>query len=161
MNKDDFISELKLLNEEIFGIKRKISSLKSQYIDENDMRLEDYTTDQLRAELARRNKLAREAARKNSENKPKYITIDGIVKRVLNDKGPFSRKKWEVEIPEDFANEHKIKQVLTYGLLGGAFTKDTAPKVGDKVILRCRLTKACPRFTQGQARIISITNGRI
>lgn len=122
------------------------------------MKLEDYTTEQLRAELARRNKLARENARKEGANKPKYIVTDGVVKRVLNDKGPFYRKKWEVEVSEEFANEHGIKQVLTYALLGGAFTKDTAPKVGDKVVLRCRLTKARPRFTQSQVRITDINN---
>lgn len=130
----------------------------AKVIEEDDMKLEDYTTEQLRAELARRNKLARENARKEGANKPKYIVTDGVVKRVLNDKGPFYHKKWEVEVSEEFANEHGIKQVLTYALLGGAFTKDTAPKVGDKVVLRCRLTKARPRFTQGQARITDINN---
>lgn len=133
-------------------------SVITKIIDEDDMKLEDYSTEALREELKRRANLARANARKDGSNKPVYVTTEGIVKKVLNDKGPFSRKKWLVEVSEEFAEENQIQRELTYALLGGAFTKDTAPKAGDKVVLRCRLTKARTKFTQSQARITDINN---
>lgn len=134
------------------------NSVITKVIDEDDMKLEDYSTEALREELKRRANLARANARKDGSNKPVYVTTEGVVKKVLNDKGPFSHKKWLVEVSEEFAKENQIQRELTYALMGGAFTKDTAPKAGDKVVLRCRLTKARPRFTQGQARITDINN---
>lgn len=133
-------------------------SIITKVIDEDDMKLEDYSTEALREELKRRANLARANARKDGSNKPVYVTTEGVVKKVLNDKGPFSHKKWLVEVSEEFAEENQIQRELTYALLGGAFTKDTAPKVGDKVVLRCRLTRARPKFTQGRARITDINN---
>lgn len=133
-------------------------SVITKVIDEDDMKLEDYSTEALREELKRRANLARANARKDGSNKPVYVTTEGVVKKVLNDKGPFSHKKWLVEVSEEFAEENQIQRELTYALMGGAFTKDTAPKAGDKVVLRCRLSKARPRFTQGQARITDINN---
>lgn len=133
-------------------------SVITKVIDEDDMKLEDYSTEALREELKRRANLARANARKDGSNKPVYVTTEGVVKKVFHDKGPFSHKKWLVEVSEEFAKENQIQRELTYALMGGAFTKDTAPKAGDKVVLRCRLTKARPRFTQGQARITDINN---
>lgn len=128
----------------------------TKVIDEDDMKLEDYTTEQLREELKRRAKIARENARKEGSNKPAYVFISGVVKRVENPDGPFSRRKWHIEVSKEFAAEHSIPQVYPYYLLGGAFTKDTAPKEGDKVRLKCRLTKALPKFTLTRARVIEI-----
>lgn len=128
----------------------------TKVIDEDDMKLEDYTTEQLREELKRRAKIARENARKEGSNKPAYAFVSGVVKRVENPDGSFSRRKWHIEVSKEFAAEHSIPQVYTYYLLGGAFTKDTAPKEGDKVRLKCRLTKALPKFTLTRARVIEI-----
>lgn len=128
----------------------------TKVIEEDNMKLEDYTTEQLREELKRRANAARLEAVKEGSNKPVYVMVDGVVKRVQNPNGPFSRKKWHIEVSEEFATEHSIPQVATYALLGGAFTKDTAPQEGDKVRLRCRVTKAAPKFTQYKARVIEI-----
>lgn len=132
------------------------NSVITKFISEDDMKLEDYSTDQLREELKRRACLARAAARQAGSNKPTYVTTEGIVKEILFNNGPFCHKKWVVEVSEEFAKENHIQRELTYALMGGAFTKDTAPKVGDKVVLRCRITKQRTRFNQGDARIIGI-----
>mgnify|MGYP006988890549 CR=1 FL=1 len=134
------------------------NSVITKFISEDDMKLEDYSTDQLREELKRRAYLARAAARQAGSNKPTYVTTEGIVKKILLQQGPFCHKKWVVEVSEEFAKENQIQRELTYALRGGAFTKDTAPKVGDKVVLRCRITKRRTRFNQGDARITDINN---
>lgn len=57
--------------------------------NEEDMKLEDYTTEQLKEELSRRQQIARQEALKNRVTTPQYEVIKGTVLKVINEKLAF------------------------------------------------------------------------
>lgn len=69
------------------------------------MTLQDYTTDELRAELKRRATEARKAANVNRDRKAKYLYAEGTVIEVYNDscgrKRPFSEWRFRVRIDDE------------------------------------------------------------
>lgn len=119
------------------------------------MKLEDYTTEQLKEELSRRQQIARQEALKNRVTTPQYEVIKGTVLKVLNEKLAFCRRKWVIEFSEETSQKYNISKTAFYKLLGGKFTKETSPVVGDTVLIRCRITKMCPTFTEKYATIFA------
>lgn len=109
------------------------------------MSLKDYTIEELKAELQVRYAEERKIRNANRDNKAKYAYATGIVTWVSEH--PFSRRDFIVRIEQEYVekynitthyNEYRIK------LLYHCFNKDTAPRVGDTVRIRSRITKACP-----------------
>ncbi len=116
------------------------------------MTLQDYTTDELRAELKRRATEARKAANVNRDRKAKYLYAEGTVIEVYNDscgrKRPFSEWRFRVRIDDEYATKLNIQSWnidSCHNVDRAKFKKSTAPKEGDRVRLKCRITKDSPR----------------
>ena len=93
------------------------------------MELCDYTTEELRAELIRRRK-------KPTKHIPEYVEFEGIVENICKGRGIYSNSyviSGSHPLFQDRKREFNLKQPL--------FKVDTAPKVGDKVLLRYKKTK--------------------
>ena len=93
------------------------------------MELCDYTTEELRAELIRRRK-------KPTKHIPEYIEFEGVVENIYKRRGIYSNSyviSGSHPLFQDRKREFNLKQPL--------FKVDTAPKVGDKVLLRYKKTK--------------------
>lgn len=117
------------------------------------MTLQDYTTDELRAELKRRAVEARKAANTDRDRKHKYLYAEGTVINVHNTSGgrrlPFSDWTFKVHIDDEYAAKLNIQtwNIDIYHTVNRAkFKKSTAPKEGDRVRLKCRVTKNFPRW---------------
>ena len=131
------------------------------------MTLQDYTTDELKAELKRRVTEARKVANANRDRKCKYLYAEGTVVKVLNTIGrvelPFLDWRFKVQIDaEDVAK----LGILTWNVDSyhntdrAKFNKSTAPKEGDRVRLKCRVTKDCPRWNMYRQPIIDEIIGK-
>lgn len=126
------------------------------------MELKDYTTDELRMELRRRKDEELKKRSLNGENVPKYLYAKGVVKDILNTNRAFCNWVWYVDIfDEDWkrlglsvSNTSHWYQLCS----GGIFRKNNSPKIGDVVMLKCRVTKAMPDFSFIHARICEIIN---
>ena len=123
------------------------------------MELKDYTTIELLDELRRR---AKEAPRQPIV--PEYEYVTGKVISIINSDKGFTRWRYVVEISDEDVKKHSCFNSMPkwrFELYSGKFKKDTAPKVGDIVRIRCRITKALPKFTVGCAKIWEIANGEV
>lgn len=112
------------------------------------MNITDFTTEELRAELKRRN---REKLREvNKNNKPKYLYAIATVNEVEGGSfKPFSGWRWKVSIHDKYINEYKIydyRQTPTIDIIRSLFNKTNCPKEGDIVKLKCRITKSSPTW---------------
>lgn len=115
------------------------------------MTLQDYTTDELKAEIKRRQAEARKAANANRDRKHKYLYAEGTVTSIYRTRNgmklPFSEWRFKVCLEDKYVIEYNIygyKKTPTCDLNRARFRKDTAPKEGDRVRLKCRITKDSP-----------------
>lgn len=93
------------------------------------MELCDYTTEELRAELIRRRK-------KPTKHIPEYVEFEGVVEKIYKGRWIYSNSyviSGSHPLFQSRSREFKLKQPL--------FKVDTAPKVGDRVLLRYKKTK--------------------
>lgn len=125
------------------------------------MTLQDFTTDELRAELKRRAVEARKSANVNRDRKAKYLYAEGTVITVHNTSGgrklPFSEWSFKVHIDDEYATKLNIQSwnIDSYHSVSRAnFKKSTAPNEGDRVRLKCRVTKDSPRWNMFHQPII-------
>lgn len=118
------------------------------------MTLQDYTTDELRAELKRRATEARKAANVSRDRKAKYLYAEGTVINVYGSncgyKRPFSEWRFMVLLDDKYIIAYNIpsyqRSGRDYRVNRAKFNKTTAPKEGDRVRLKCRVTKDSPRW---------------
>lgn len=117
------------------------------------MGLEDYSIEELREEIKRRNKIARQ---NRARNKPKYIRIEGVVEdiRSNNYNKSFLWKEFKIRTTDNRVND--IDKVDYYRVKNGCFKKDTIPRLGDIVIISHRLTKARNTFFPWEAKIVEV-----
>lgn len=125
------------------------------------MTLQDFTTDELRAELKRRATEARKAANVSRDRKAKYLYAEGTVIKVHDGgcgrKLPFSEWRFKVHIDDEYATKLNIQtwNIDSYHDVDHAkFKKSNAPKEGDRVRLKCRVTKDSPRWNMFHQPII-------
>lgn len=121
------------------------------------MELKDYTTEELRAELKRRRVQAMKEAKKHI---PAYKEFTATVKELYNSQTNVNGYVYSVTDAEPHNSD--IKQELFnniswkgFSLQKNTFNKETAPKIGDKVLLRYRRHKTC------QAEIFDFTKAKI
>lgn len=111
--------------------------------------LNEYTTEELRAELRKRSL----ANRKKYE--PKYVEFEGIVENIYSSKLLYTTGF-------DVSGTHHLFQGRnhTFRLKQPLFKKDTAPKIGDKVLLRYKETKKGKKYNHifdfADAKIIKV-----
>lgn len=125
------------------------------------MTLQDYTTDELRAELKRRATEARKAANASRDRKHKYMYAEGTVITVHNTSGgrklPFSDWSFKVRIDDEYVTKLNIQtwNIDSYHNVDRTkFKKYNTPKEGDRVRLKCRITKDSPRWNMFHQPII-------
>ena len=121
------------------------------------MELRDYTTEELRAELKRRRVQAMKEAKKQI---PTYKEFTATIKELYNSRTNANGYVYSVTDAEPHNSD--IKQGLFnniswkgFSLQKNTFNKETAPKIGDKVLLRYRRHKTC------QAEIFDFTKAKI
>ena len=107
------------------------------------MSLQEYTTEELKAELKRRSDIEKAEKRKNRDYKAKYLYATGIVDNISNG-------RFYVRLNKKYIKEYEIPnhKVYTYYKVDKNKLKRIAdlPKIGDIVRLRCRITKTSPKW---------------
>lgn len=113
------------------------------------MNLQDYTTEELKAELQRRQKEARKrAAEERRKRGTQYAYVRAKITRITGNS--FKNKRYIAKILEedlhnlDVATREYHKYGKEYPLLKANFTSDTIPHIGDVVLLRSRKTNRYP-----------------
>lgn len=112
------------------------------------MSIEDYTTEELKAEIKRRQTEARRLRSSGKSYKAEYAYARAVITWASND--PFSRQIFRAHIlDEDLAKMDRQMQVnyryeKQINILRANFNKDTAPRKGDLVRIRSRRTKYYP-----------------
>ena len=109
----------------------------------NNMELKDYTTEELRAELKRRRTKAMKEAKKEP---PKYKEFTATIEKLDYKYGSISEYAYSItdvnphnnDINSELFNNIRWRR---FGLQTNTFKKETAPKIGDKVLLRYRRYK--------------------
>lgn len=109
------------------------------------MDIKECSIEELKAELQLRYAEERRIRNANRDNKAKYAYATGIVTWVSEH--PFSRRDWIVKISDEDIEKYNLgayySKQRNMRLIYHCFNKDTAPKVGDLVRIRSRITKAC------------------
>lgn len=113
--------------------------------------LKDYTSDELREELKRR---AKEARQNTIREKPKYIEVEGVVTNIRNIYKSFIWAEFNIKINDERVPE--CYRDYRYRVKQGNFKKDNLPKIGDTVIVGHLLTKNRNHFNILCAKIIRI-----
>lgn len=111
--------------------------------------LSKFTTDELIEEIKHRLKGAGLKVQVvNNEAKYEYVT--GIVTNSFGD-------RYTVKLDEECLNRVSNSS-SSFGVkpLTGAFGSKSMPRTGDKVELKCRITKSCPKFSMFYARITKV-----
>lgn len=106
------------------------------------MTLQEYTTEELKAELKRRSDIEKAERRKNRDYKAKYLYATGVVDNI-------SHKRFFVKLDKKYIDEYEIpfyKIYVSYKLDKTKIKKADEPKIGDRVRLRCRITKSSPKW---------------
>lgn len=113
------------------------------------MTLQDYTTEELKAELQRRQKEARKrAAEERRKRGTQYAHVRAKITRISGT--AFKNRRYEAKIIEedlaklDRASLYHHRNGAEYPLLKANFNSDTAPRIGDIVLLRSRKTNRYP-----------------
>lgn len=124
------------------------------------MELKDYTTDELRAELKRRRVQAMKEAKKQI---PAYKEFTATVERLKDSWGNINRYMYSITDAKPHNCEIKSELFTNIGwrdfsLQKNTFNKETAPKVGDKVLLRYRRykTQKFESFDFMKAKIVEV-----
>lgn len=97
--------------------------------------LSEYTSEELREELRKRSI----ANRKKYE--PKYVEFEGIIENIYSSKHLYTTDFYVSgthPLFQGMKHQFRLKQPL--------FKKDTAPKIGDKVLLRYKETKRDTKY---------------
>ena len=128
------------------------------------MELKDYTNAQLLDELRRRLKVENPTERRTPA-KPEYAILKGTVVRIANTNKAFTHWVFFVRFDEEDRVKFNLldQQFLSdegvrVSLYPGKFKKDNPPKVGDRVLIRDRITKCSPKFVLSTSRIIEVVN---
>lgn len=124
------------------------------------MELKDYTTEELRAELKRRRIKAMKEAKKQL---PTYKEFTATVERVQNSWGNINAYMYSITDANPHNNEIKSELFTNiswrdFSLQKNTFNKETAPKVGDKVLLRYKRHKTQKEeiFDFTKAKIVEV-----
>lgn len=124
------------------------------------MELSDYTTEELREELKRRRVQAMKEAKKQI---PAYKEFTATVKELHNSWGNINGYVYSVKDaePHNCDIESRFFDNIGwkgFGLQTNTFNKETAPKIGDKVLLRYRRhkTQKVESFDFMKARIVDV-----
>lgn len=108
--------------------------------------LKDYTIDELKEELKRREAEAQSQRSKGRSHRAEYAYTYGFVVWVSDE--PYCRQRFRVRIPQSEIDKHpRLARYSVYGyidIVRNNFTKDTAPRVGDTVRIKSRKTAHCP-----------------
>lgn len=105
----------------------------------------------IRSNLESRISILSNNQRKNE--KTKFLYKEGVVVNLFSDNKNFL--SWVYEVKTD-----GLKKTSYYSLYTGLFNKNNAPKIGDVVILRSRVTNLRPDFDERYARIVEIKHRR-
>lgn len=111
--------------------------------------LSKFTTDELLDEIKRRLKgTGLKIQELNNEAKYEYAT--GIVTNSFSG-------RYTVKLDEEYL-DRVSNSSSSFGVkpLTGAFGSKSIPRTGDKVELKCRITKSCPKFSMFYARITKV-----
>ena len=107
------------------------------------MTLQEYTTEELKAELKRRLDIEKAERRKNRDYKAKYLYATGVVDNI-------SHKRFFVKLDKKYIDEYEIptyKVYMCYKIDKNKLKRVAdLPKIGDIVRLRCRITKTSPKW---------------
>lgn len=108
------------------------------------MELKDYTIEELEAEIKRRKK---EARAKLPKPEIQYAYIKGTIRNVRG--RSYLTSEYYVDVDAEYLPllSGSAKQTFKsneISLLKGNFNKDTAPKKGDRVLIRSRITRDNP-----------------
>lgn len=120
------------------------------------MELKDYTTEELKAELKRRQM----EARKLKDNKAQYIYATAVVTHASG--SCFSLRHWDVELTDESMKElnlhHTRKNISSIYVNKLKIKAGDSPKVGDMVKVQCRITKSAqqPFFWRNKIRICEV-----
>lgn len=112
--------------------------------------LAKFTTDELLDEIKRRLK-GTGLKVQSLDNEAKYEYVTGVVISSFND-------RYKVKVDEEYSGIISNDAPSSYGVkpLTGAFGSKSVPRVGDRVRLKCRITKSCPKFSMFYARITEV-----
>jgi hypothetical protein len=107
-------------------------------------KLENYTTDELKAELKRRQDIERRERAKNTSHAVEFAYVSGVIVDV--DDTAFCRQYYRVEIDEaDRKRVNLLHTTYDMKLDRKVFSrKSLAPKLGDRVKIKSRKSKRHP-----------------
>lgn len=116
--------------------------------------LANFTTDELLAEIKRR----LEGTGLKVQNVSTEVKYEYITGKVMSSSGD----RYVIKVDEDCLDKMAGDSKPTYGVrpLTGVFSSKNYPKAGDKVKLKCRITKTCPKFSMFYARICEVIERR-
>lgn len=136
------IKALEYLQNELKNIKCKLE------LESDESQLVEEVIDEIRGEFSRKINNLKRLLTPGAKGVPVYEYKEGKVTKVLNN-GAFIWWEFRCEFEGD-TYSHDVK------LLGGLCAKSNAPQVGDRVKVRCRLTKAAPYWRWFDAKICEI-----
>lgn len=106
------------------------------------MKIEDFTTEELRAELKRRDKEARrQRALERKLKGIEYAYAEARIRYVSQD--PWCRRKFNIEFLDKELGKH-VSPYSDIPIDRKVFNKQTSPRKGDIVKVRCRKTNSNP-----------------
>lgn len=107
--------------------------------------LQDYTTEELKAEIKRRLAEERKVRNANRDRKAKFLYALALVTQVTE--GAFCRRRWKVELTEEYKKLYGADPSPMYVDVMRSIIKSTdSPEVGDIVRLKKRITNASPTW---------------
>lgn len=111
------------------------------------MKLKDYTTEELKAELKRRATEERRLRSIGRSHKAEYAYATALITYVSDD--PYIRRQYKIKVSKEDCEKYKLGVSYKTGtgyahILHSKFNKETAPKLGDVVRIRSRKTKSNP-----------------
>lgn len=117
------------------------------------MDLSDYTDEQLREELKRRKILKRQARGDFKDYTPKYLYASAIVTYANIHPGNKGYWKFKVEFTDEAIAEYgdALESGRSYGITQSVFNKGNAPRVGDLVKLKKRITNQSQTWSRSWA----------
>ena len=113
--------------------------------------LNQYTTEQLREEIKRRNKELRLLSIQQKKQEPKYAYEKGVV---IGGRYNGYYSKYEVVFDNKNLTPNTMYAVKVYQGL----RRREMPNIGDSVLLRSRISKRCPEFSVFDAKIERVIN---
>ena len=111
------------------------------------MKLKDYTTEQLKAEIKRREREERQLRSTGRSYKAEYAYAIALITYVSDD--PYIRRQYKIKVCKKDCEKYQLNISYKTGtgyayILQSRFNKGTAPKLGDMVRIKSRKTKSNP-----------------